>query len=189
MGDITATHAEAKALEALFEDLRAHTLLAYAHALREILPNATGLAWSSDTQYDDSRYYAAIEDITLHIGSRRLDFGTLSQAEDFPTYWDEWIDFEPETSDEDHASQEGQPASSDADDPRFAAHLVATWGMAEGADWKQLGPLIAAMVNVAPASSTRIDFTLPPRLVSPHRDGIKALVGKAAPNFAATSMP
>jgi hypothetical protein len=109
----------------------------YADALRTLFPAAKSLSWESGTQFDDSNYYAAIEDIHLHVdGKPKLYLGTAGELSDFPNYFGEWIDFDVS---EEH---EGSSAPEGFVEERFSAHMAETYGLAPCVDWRRLGSIV-----------------------------------------------
>lgn len=135
------------AIDSLLDTAQAHAsasrLLAdiaighYAEALRMLVPGAKSLSWTSGTQYDDSGYYSAIEDIDLHIeGKRKLHLGTAGELSAFPSFFEEWEDFDARAE-----GEESDPPE-DVAEERFAAHLVETYGLMPGVDWQRIGPIV-----------------------------------------------
>lgn len=189
MSVLEALIGEASGLREATRDLRNLAQAAYARALKRIVPNAKRLSWSSGTRYDDSGYYSAIEDVTLLLADgTEIDLGTLSECDEFPTYWDELSDFDPQETDE--FAGDMQPATRYAeDDPRFAAYLVSTYGFAPDVDWKELGEVVASMITLSEHDHTRIDLASSPRIDGPHAATVRAVAESVAPDFAATSIP
>lgn len=132
----------------------------HAAAIRQdLFPHAVSLSWSYEVQYNDSGYDAAVCDIDLHFDDlATMRLGSLSELEEFPTYFSEWEDFEAEDD------------SADDEDAQFAAYLSQQYGLKDGGDWRRLGSLVAEIIAGVGVHQNAYDFIRPP---SPLRDDLR----------------